>query len=124
MTSSIRITDDPARALAVLRGVERFAVDGSSAEQLAEGCTLLDVVEGGRVVGAIALEVKGAFAFITAGAGTGEQTDAAEAIRQTEDMARCMGARRIALLTRRLGMVRNLVRDGYAIHQAELVKDL
>lgn len=117
-------SSDRAASLAQLRRVERWATDGCSAEELAEGCTLLDVLEDGVQVGVIALEVKGAFAFISAAAGNGRQTNVAEALRLAEAIAMERGARRIAMLTRRPGLVRNLMRAGYAIHQAELMKDL
>lgn len=122
INAEVRPAVDAPAALAMLRGVERFATDGATAEEMADGCELFDVVEAGRVVGAIALAVEGKHAVITAAWSAG--TEARDELAQIEGIARARGARSVALLTKRFGLIRNLLRDGYTIHHAELTKAL
>ena len=108
---------DSAAALARLRAAERHAVDGSTAEEMAEGCALLDVIEDHRPVGAVALQVRGDVACITAAATRGRATY--EALRQLERVLRTIGVRQLGLYTKRPGLVRSLARQGYAGRQVD-----
>lgn len=113
---------DPEAALRRLRGVEPYAVDGATAEQMAAGCMLLDVVEDGREVGAVAVEVRGRTASITAAWSEGEYT--AVEYRLIEAGLRAMGVRRVELVTCRLGLIRNMQREGFGIAECRMTKEI
>jgi hypothetical protein len=119
----LRAAVDSARAVARLRQVEPFAVDGASAEELAAGAALLEVLdEDGQAVGALAVDVAGEVATITAAAGRCAHTW--EELGALESACRSIGVKRLRLLTRRPGLVRQLTREGYAIAACEMQKDL
>lgn len=108
-----------------LRAVEPFAVGGASADDMTAGCLLLDVIEAGRIVGAVALDIEGEGkhrrATVTAATREGEM----QAIewQQIEAWARALGARRLRLVTRRPALVRNMIRR-YGFAAAVLEKEL
>ena len=113
---------DRAAAVERLRAVEPHAVDGATAEDMSAGCDLLDVVEGGEVVGAVAVEIVGDTAVITAAASDGAHTYAE--LAAIERQLRAMGVKRLRMFTKRPGLVRNLAREGYRLDSAELSKEL
>jgi hypothetical protein len=120
---AVRLTTDRRRALALLARVVPHAVDGATLDDMTAGCELLDVTDAGEVVGAIALDVVGDVATITAAYRAGCMT--ADDMRGVEAIARAAGARRVRLLSRRPGLVRNMqTRYGYSLAVAELTKDL
>lgn len=121
-TVSVRPAADEARALRALHAVEPYAIDGASAEEMTEGCALFDVVESGRVVGAVAVELRGRFATIKAAASDGVDTPAA--LRDLEALLRERGAQHVAFFTRRPGLVRSMLAAGYRLREAELEKEL
>jgi len=118
---AVRATVDREAALARLRAVEAHAVDGCTAERLAHGCALVDLLEDGQAVGAMAVDVTGDEAVITAAASTG---DPYEQLRQIEQALQRVGVKRVRLLTRRPGLVRQLGREGYSLASAEMTKEL
>lgn len=122
IAAAVKPAADPAAALANLRQVEPHAVSGESAQELANGCVLLDVLEGGQPVGAVAVQIEGEGAVITAFASHGQATYHELAL--IEAALKRSGVRRVAMLTRRPGLVRNLVREGYSLQRAELEKAL
>lgn len=105
----LRVAQDRAAVLARLRAVEPWA-DGTAAE-LAEGCALLDVLDEGQPVGAVAIEVLGNVATVKAAACSGGQFWGA--VAELESGLRAAGVRTLATFTRRPGLVRRLVRRGY-----------
>lgn len=115
-------TNDRAAALRRLEPVARHAVGGASVEDMAEGAELLDVIEAGAVVGAVALDVTGNVATIKAAASRGRET-AAE-LELIERAAEKAGAVMLGMFTRRGALVRALARRGYRIRSVELEKDL
>ncbi|MFT3665575.1 hypothetical protein [Piscinibacter sp.] len=130
MRIGLRVSSDQAAAVERLRAAERFAVDGSSAEDMARGCVLFDVVDEGAAVGAIAVDLAGERrAVVTAAASRGAATW--QHLVMLEQTLRINGVRRVALFTRRRGLVRQLARRGYqpvrpvgADGVAELEKEL
>lgn len=120
--AAVRPALDPAGALQRLRAVEPHAVDGCTAEQMAAGCALLEVVEQGVCVGAVAVDITGDEATIKAAASDGVCT-VAELLMIEAALKRC-GVRRVGVFTRRAGLVRNLSRQGYTLKSAELIKEL
>jgi hypothetical protein len=114
---------EPAAAVRLLRRVEPHAVDGSMAEDMAAGCELMDVIEDGNVVGAIAVEVRGEVATIKAAVNTGANTYAALLLLEAQLKAR--GVRFVGMFTKRAGLVRRLINTGgYGLVQAELIKEI
>ena len=89
---------------------------------LAEGCELLDVIEAGRVVGAVAVSIDGNVATLKAAATTGTETY--EALGALEVAAKDAGAVLLGMFTRRGALVPLLVARGYRIRSIELEKDL
>lgn len=94
----------------MLRRVEPFA-DGT-AEELADGCMLLDVVDGGRPVGAVAVEVLHPVATIKAAAVTSASVWA-EHLPELETGLRLAGVQWVGAFTRRPGLVRRMTAQGY-----------
>lgn len=119
---AIRSAADVGAALTRLRPVERRATDGASVEDMAEGCALLDIIEDGRTVGAVALHVQGDTATIRAGACTGQHTYKHLALLERALKER--GIRRVGIFTRRRGLLANLCAAGYVLREAELIKEL
>ncbi|KQW76588.1 hypothetical protein [Methylibium sp. Root1272] len=115
-------TIDGAASLARLAAVDRRSVDGSTAAEIAEGCELLDVIEAGRVVGAVAVSIDGNVATLKAAATTGTETY--EALGALEAAAKDAGAVLLGMFTRRGALVPLLVERGYRIRSIELEKDL
>lgn len=115
-------TADRAAALRRLAPVERHAIDGASVEDMAEGCELLDVIEAGRPVGAVALSIDGDVATIKAAASRGTAT--AQELQHVEHIAQRAGAVMLGMFTRRGALVRALAERGYRIRCVELEKVL
>lgn len=111
MNIALRDASDRAAALQRLAPVQRRAIDGATLADWAD-CSLLDVVEEGETVGAIAVELIGSHAFIPAAASRGRCTYAH--LRLLELMVARHGARTIGMRTRRPALVHRLVRLGYA----------
>lgn len=122
MAATLVPARDRARALEMLRGVEPHAVDGASAADMARGCAVLEAIEDGQAVGAVAVDLVHGVATITAAWSTGIATYAE--LGELEQACRRAGARRMRVLTRRPGLIRTLIREGYAVAQCELNKDL
>lgn len=117
----IQAAADRAAAVERLRKVERYAVDGATAEEMAEGCILLDVRdETGATVGAVAIDVVGDVATVTAAVREGFMTPAE--LAQVEDAARAAGARTLKFWTSRPALVRNMARAGFDLVSAEMEK--
>lgn len=94
----------------MLRQVEPYA-DGS-AEEMAAGCWLLDVLDGGHVVGAVAVEVRPPVATIKAAA----VQSASVWRRHLPELERglgCAGVQWVGAFTRRAGLVRRMTASGY-----------
>jgi hypothetical protein len=119
---AVRPAVDRAAAVAVLRAVEPHAIDDATAADMAEGCVLFDVMEHGRAVGAVAIEIAGQVATIKAAASYGHSTY--DELALIERGLRNLGIKRVAMFTRRPGLVRRLVGTGYRLREAELEKDL
>lgn len=95
-----------------LRPVERRAVDGATVAEMTAGCALFDVWDGFRIVGAVALDLQGEVATVTAAARQGDTPP--DEWPQIEAHARRLGAKRIRLLTRRPALVRRMIeREGF-----------
>ncbi len=122
MSLTIASTGDRAAAYARLRAVERRAVDSATVAEMADDCIVLDVIEAGQVVGAVALDVQGTEATITAAANFGAKTWGALAM--IEDGLKQRGVRRLRLFTRRRGLLAALMPKGYRIESCELSKEL
>lgn len=118
----VRPARDTLQALRLLLPAVRYAVDGSDLQQLAEGCTLLEVVDGERVTGCVAVQIADGEAWVNAAADHGQHLG--QALHALEAWARAHGARRLAFVTMRPGMVRRMLGSGYSIQRAELKKDL
>lgn len=116
----IRPAQCRASAVRLLRGVEPHATDGATAEDMTAGCVLLDVTDAGEVVGAVALDLVGAVATITATIRRGEIQPGE--LAQVESIARAQGARELRFLTRRPGLVRTMQAQGFTLACAELKK--
>lgn len=119
MRLEIRSTADRAACIERLRAVERRACEPCTAEEMAEGCELLDVVEGGEVVGAVAVELAGAHATIKAAAARGQHTYAELGMIERELRAR--GIRSVGMFTRRRALVDRLEGRGYRLVSVEAV---
>ena len=122
MLLEVKDSTDRAATVAMLRSVEPHAVDGSTAEELAEGCTLLDIFEDGRPVGAYAVEINGKKAFITAAASLGEASF--RSLHLLEDMLRRAGVREIELVTKRVGLIHRMWNAGYSVRECAMQKDI
>lgn len=122
IAASVRPAADCAAAVAMLKRAADHAVNGESADELAEGCALLDVIEGGQPVGAVAVQLVGEEARITAFASRGQATY--HELELIEAALQRSGVRRVRMLTMRPALVRNLVREGYELKRAELEKVL
>jgi len=122
MHPGVRAAADRDAAVRRLRAVEPYAVDDSTAVDMAEGCAVLDVMEGDEIVGAVAIDIVGDTATITGAASEGVSTY--EQLRLIEAALKRMGVRRVRAFTRRAGLVRTLTREGYGLCSAELIKEL
>lgn len=122
MIIAITDTADRAACIARMASVERWGVDGATLPEMLAGATLLDVVEDGQPVGAIALVIEGDTATVTAAASRGQGT-AAE-IELLHDALRAKGVARVRLMTRRPGAIRRTIGHGYQVKACELIKDL
>lgn len=108
-----------------LRRVERHAVDGATAEQMAEGCHVLDVLAHGRIVGAVAIQIIGQHATITAAAGDGDGGECTGAeLDLIEDSLLRRGVTHLTIKTKRPGLVRQMARCGYDITECSMQKGL
>lgn len=114
--------DQRAAAIEQLRPVERHATDAATADDMAQGCELWHIVEAQQVVGVVAVEVIGDRATVKAAA-SGGHNFAAE-LQAIEGALRRRGVRVMGMWTRRPGLVRKLMAQGYEIAQAEIVKGL
>lgn len=119
MRGGVRAALDRAAAVGMLRQVEAFAVDGASADEMAAGCAVLDVVEDGRTVGAVAVDVVDDVATITAAFSEGADTYAE--LSAIEEACRRIGCKRMRVQTKRPGLMRQLARRGWI---AEMEKEL
>lgn len=106
---------DRGAAVARLRPAERHACDGSTADEMAAGCAVLDLIEHGQPVGAVAVSIVGDAACINAAATRGAATY--EALQHLEGALRDIGVRSLSLSTRRPGLVRRMARLGYVGRQ-------
>lgn len=122
MSAAVLPAADRAAALDRLAPAAAYAVGGETVEELAAGCALLDVIEGGQPVGAVAVQLVGDEARITAFASRGQATYHELAL--IEAALHRSGVRRVRMLTMRPALVRNLVREGYSLRRAELEKAL
>lgn len=122
MTLTIAATTDREAAYRRLQPVERRAVDGATVAQMANGCLVLDVIENGRTVGAVALDINGDEATITAGANWGARTY--DALRMIERGLIERGVKRLHMHTRRRGLLAALLPKGYRITACHITKDL
>lgn len=107
---SLRRAADPAAALHLLRQVEPYG-DGT-AEEMAEGCILLDVLDAGRPVGAVAVELRPPVATIKAAAAASPRVWV-EHLPELERGLRCAGVQWVGAFTRRAGLVRRMAAQGY-----------
>lgn len=107
---SLRRAADPAAALHLLRQVEPYG-DGT-AEEMAAGCLLLDVLDGGEPVGAVAVELRPPVATIKAAAVASARVWV-EHLPELEHGLRCAGVRYVGAFTRRAGLVRRMRAAGY-----------
>lgn len=112
--NAVRLATDPCAAVELLRQAERFSVDGSTAEQMAAGCAVFELLADGRVVGAFTFDVQGDTLRCGAAAGRGRDL-AGTVARFAESEARRIGVRRLVCETRRPGLVRRLQREGYRV---------
>lgn len=119
---AMRQAHSRAAAIDRLREVEPHAVDGASAEDMAADAELFEVLEGGRVVGVVAVRVEGDGATITAATASGLATW--RHLAELERALHARGVRRLGVCTRRPGLVRELLRRGYRIACADMVKGL
>lgn len=118
----LRDAADRAAAIALLRAVEPHAVDGSTAEEMAHGCYLLDMIEHGQVIGALAIDIDEDTATIRAAAASSNAFVPQLAL--IEDALRAKGVRYVGVDTRRPGLVRRLIASGYRIDRCTLEKEL
>lgn len=121
-SARVERSSDGAASLTRLAAVDRRSVDGSTAAEIAEGCELLDVIEAGQIVGAVAVSIDGNVATLKAAATTGAETY--EALGALEVAAKDAGAVLLGMFTKRGALVAELVRRGYRIRSVELEKDL
>ncbi|MCV2361654.1 hypothetical protein LNV08_22035 [Paucibacter sp. TC2R-5] len=84
------------------------------------GCLMLDILENGRAVGAVALDIVGNVATITATARDGELGP--DELAQLETIARREGAHTLKFWTRRPALVRSMQRAGFELVSAEMEK--
>lgn len=119
----IRDTTDRSAALDYLRRAERHSVDNATAEEMADGCHLLDVIEHGRIVGALAVQIVGQRATIT-GAGGDQGECTYEELSMVEDALVRRGVTHLLLKTKRPGLVRQMARRGYGITECTMEKGL
>lgn len=126
---TIHATTDRKRALQLLERAQAFAVDGAQLEDMVSGCNLLGVHEGGRLVGAFALEVftdvDGARVVgVTAAGGEPGHNLVPAMYDYTADLARSIGADEMRCRTRRPGLARLMRRRGAEVDGTRLRKVL
>lgn len=112
--NAVRLATDPRAAVELLRQAEPYSVDGSSAEQMAAGCAVFELLDDGRPVGAFTFEVRGDTLRCSAAAGRGRDL-AGTVARFAEAEAARIGVHRLVCETRRPGLVRRLKREGYRV---------
>lgn len=122
MLLEVRDTIDKAAAVAMLRAVEPHSVDGATVDEMTAGCLLLDVVEEGQVVGAVAVEIEGQGATITAAASHGEASF--RALGLVEGLLKRAGVSRVGMVTKRFGLVHRLGNIGYSIEHCRMAKEI
>lgn len=122
MDLDITLIEDRSSGVMRLRPVEAHATDGSTAAEMAEGCELFALHEEGRQVGAVAVRIEGDVATITAAASEGVRTY--ELLQELERRLKARGVRHLGMFTKRPGLLRRLVGQGYDVVQAELIKEL
>lgn len=122
MRVEIRDAPDRAEAIRRLAAVEPHATDGAEAAQIAAGASVLDIMEGGAVVGVVAVRISGAFATITGIASHGQF--ASLELRCLEAALRAKGVTHLAFYTRRPGLIRQMLREGFAVRDCEMEKAL
>jgi hypothetical protein len=120
MKIEVRAAADREACIDMLRKVERHACEPCTAEEMAEGCTLLDVLEDGRTVGAAAVEVTGGHATIRAATASGAHSWAE--FGMFERMLRDKGVRTVGLLTRRRALVERLTQRGYRVVSVDALR--
>lgn len=122
MNVTVRATTDRAAAYQRLQSVERRAVDGATVPDMADGCLVLDILQDGQAVGAVAVDITDAEATITAGACWGACTY--HALTMIEDGLKARGVKRLHMHTRRRGLLDALLPKGYRLQAAHIAKDL
>jgi len=122
MRITVRDTADRQAALQVLQRAAVYATDGAELADLVDGCALLDVVEDGRTVGAVAVEIAGDVATIKAAASDGAATYVELALIEAALVVR--GVRWLGMFTKRPALVRQLARNGYSLVEAHLRKEI
>lgn len=122
MLLEVKDTADRAATVAMLRAVEPHSIDGLTADELAEGCVLLDILEDGQTVGAFAVDIDGKDATITAGASRGEASF--RALELVEQLLKRAGVERLEILTRRVGLIYRMTNAGYAVQACTMQKDI
>lgn len=123
-TTRVEIRDAPDRAEAIRRlaSVEPHTTDGAEAEQIAAGCNVLDIIEGGAVVGVCAVRVSGTFATITGIASRGAFP--ALELQLLEAALKAKGCTHLAFYSKRPGLVRKMLAAGFVIRDCEMEKEL
>lgn len=122
MNLEVRDAIDSTASVNLLKAAEPHAVDGSTAEEMADGCALLDLVEEGEIVGAMAVGIDGDHATIHACVSRGAA--AFQSLSVTEELLRRAGLRSVGVVTRRTGLIRRLIKQGYRVTECHLAKEL
>lgn len=112
---------DAQATIELLRQAEPYSVDGAPIGDIVGGCELLDVMELGERVGAVAVEIDATEATIKAAVCHGSTYTA---LGELELLLRHRGVRSVGMFTRRLALVHNLTACGYRVKSFELEKDL
>lgn len=112
---TVRLADDPAAALALLKPAEAWAVHGETVHELAAGEAVFELYAGERLVGAFTLGRVGDALHCGAAAGEGGFDLTGTMHRFAEHEARRTGARRLVCETVRPGLVRKLKGQGYRV---------
>ena len=116
----LRDTSDREAAIERLRAVEPYAVGNCGAEAMAFGAHVLDIVENGRVVGTVAVEIDDDLAVISAFEAHGRH--AAHELELLELALASKGVRSVSFTTRRPGLVRRGLAHGYVMTECTLKK--
>lgn len=112
---TVRLAEDPAAALQLLKRAEAWAVHGESVRELAAGEAVFELLAGGRLVGAFTLGRVGDALHCGAAAGAGGFDLTGTMHRFAQHEAQRTGARRLVCETLRPGLVRKLRRQGYRV---------